>query len=331
VHRVLSNARRSRFLKVFPLVAALTLAVSACGADLGKSNFARTTVPAAAGASTDGPITDPAVTTDVLRLIKPCQFLTKDALASLGTAEDEPRPSSTRFESCDNSVKDPGGKEIRFTLDVGSSSIPVKEKTTGTVGGLPLRVNKQDSNCGLGAVTTQPKFGILLSVDYTGGDPCRAGQTVLEALVTKLHNNPEKYQPSQGTLLTADPCSVLDSASVAPVAPSAKGAADSLHSCMWSAGTDPTVTVGFRPGLPPIEGDGYEKADLGSGITGYRKQATPTSSDCTVEWKHRAWEDDRVELASLQYRNYSAKPESDDPCGKAVTVAKAMVTKLPKP
>jgi len=327
VHRVFSHAR---FPKVFPLVAVLALAVSACGADLGKSNFARTTVPAAAGASTDGPITDAAVATDVLRLIKPCQFLTKDALASLGTAEEDPRPSSIRFEDCDNSVKDPGGKQIRFSLEVGSSSIPSKDKATGTVGGLPLRVDKQNSSCSLGAVTTQPKFGILLSVDYTGGDACRAGQTLLEAVVTKLHNNPGKYQPSQGTLLTADPCASLDSASVTPVAPGAKGAADSLHSCVWSAGTDPSVLAGFRPGLPPIEGNGYEKADIGSGVTAYKKQATATSSDCTVEWKHRAWEDDRVELAWVQYKNYLAKPESDDPCGKAVTLAKAMVTKLPK-
>lgn len=330
MHRVFSLARRSRFPKVFPLVAVLALTVSACGADLGKSNFARTTVPAAAGASTDGPITDTAVATDVLRLIKPCQFLTKDALASLGTAEDDPRVSSIQFDACDNSVKDPGGKTIRFTLATGSASIPSKDKTTGTVGGLPLRVDKQDSNCSLGAVTTQPKFGIQLSVDYTGGDPCRAGQTLLEAVVTKLHNNPDKYQPSQGTLLTADPCAVLDSASLEPVAPGAKGAADSLHSCTFGAGSGPSVLAGFRPGLPPIEGNGYEKVDIGSGVTAYKKQALPKSSDCTVEWKHRAWEDDQVELAWAQYRNLTAKPESDDPCGKAVTLAKAMVTKLPK-
>jgi len=333
VHRVFSNARRSRFPKVFPLVAVLALAVTACGADLGKSNFARTTVPAAAGASTDGPITDAAVATDVLRLIKPCQFLTKEALASLGTAEEDPRSSSIQFEGCDNSVKDPGGKTIRFTLTTGSASIPSKDKTAGTVGGLPLRESKQDSNCSLGAVTTQPKFGILLSVDYTGGDPCRAGQTLLEAVVTKLHNNPDKYQTSQGTLLTADACAVLDSAAVGPVAPGAKGAADSLHSCTWTAGTDPSVVAGFRPGLPPIEGNGYEKTDLGSGITAYKKQASGKTSDCVVEWKHRTWEGDQVELAQLEYRNYSAgaTAESDDPCGKAVTLAKAMVTKLPKP
>ncbi len=333
MQRVFSIARRSRFPKVFPLVAVLTVALTGCGADLGKSNFARTTVPAAAGASTDGPITDAAVATDVLRLVKPCQFLTKDALSSLGTVDDDPRLSSIRFDSCDNSVKDPGGKTIRFTIDMGSRSIPTKDKTTGTVGGLPLRMNKQDDNCALAAVTTQPSFGVGLSVDYAGGDACQAGQKVIEAIVAKLHNNPDKYEAAQGTLVSVDACAALDSASVVPVVPGAKGTGDSLHSCVWSAGgagSDPSVQTGFRPGLTPIEGDGNEKVDLGSGVTAFKKAASGKASDCTVVWKHRTWEGDQVELASVQYRNYTAKADTDDPCGKAVTVAKAMLAKLPK-
>ena len=93
MHRVLLHARRRRLPKLFLLVTALALPLTACGQDLGKSNFARTTVPAGAstGQTTDGPITDAAVAANVLRTIKPCQFLTKDALGSLGLASGNTR------------------------------------------------------------------------------------------------------------------------------------------------------------------------------------------------------------------------------------------------
>jgi hypothetical protein len=111
--------------------------------------------------------------------------------------------------------------------------------------------------------------------------------------------------------------------------PAAKPALSGLHSCDWKPGTDPTVTVRFRPGLPPLEGDGYSKVDLGGGVTAFRKKGTAGSSQCTVEWQHRPWQGDDVELAQVDYQSYGAKPDTDDPCGKAVTVAKNVVGKLP--
>jgi hypothetical protein len=337
VLRVFPDVRRRRLPKLFLLVTALALPLTACGQDLGKSNFARTTVPAAAGTGqpADGPITDAAVAANVLRTIKPCQFLTKDALGALGlgTVEEDPSPSSIAFDGCSNNVKDPGGKKMRLQVEVGSTLLLMlrADKTTGQVGGLPLRVNKTgDNDCTVAAMTAlNPDMALTVTVTYPG-DPCRPGQAVLEAAVGKLHNAPEKYATPPGTVLTADPCAMADTAVVATVVPSAKSALSALHSCDWkSNGTDPTITVRFRPGLPPIAGDGYTKADLGNGVTGFRKQDT-NSSKCTVEWPHRPWQGDDVELAVVDYSSYDAKPETDDPCGKAVTVAKNVVGKLPK-
>ncbi|MDQ7804960.1 DUF3558 domain-containing protein [Amycolatopsis sp. A133] len=327
------DVRHRRLPTLFLLVTALALPLTACGQDLGKSNFARTTVPAAAGTGqvADGPITDAAVAADVLRTIQPCQFLTKDALGALGlgTVEADPSPSSIAFDKCSNKVKDPGGKEIRFALEIGSTTAPRADKTTGQAGGLPLRVNKTgDTDCTVAAMTAlNPDLALAVSVTYAG-DPCRPGQTLVNAVVQKVHNSPEKYSTPSGTVLTADPCAMADTAVVAAAVPSAKSAPSGLHSCEWRD-RGPAVTVGFLPGLPPIVGDGYSKVDLGNGVTAFQKQATEGSARCKVQWQHRPWQGDDVELAQVDYQGYD--DDNGDPCGKAVTVAKNVVTKLPKP
>jgi len=173
----------------------------------------------------------------------------------------------------------------------------------------------------------KPDMALAVTVAYPG-DPCRPGQTLAEAVVRKLHDSPEKYSTPPGTLLTADPCAAADAATVAQVVPSAKPTPSGLHSCDWASGTSPTVTVGFLPGLPPIVGDGYSKVDLGGGVTGFQKQEPGSAAQCRVEWQHRPWQGDDVELARVDYRGHSGE---SDPCGKVVTVAKNVVTKLPKP
>ncbi|OXM67789.1 DUF3558 domain-containing protein [Amycolatopsis vastitatis] len=333
---VFPDVRRRRLPKLFLLVTALALPLTACGQDLGKSNFARTTVPAAAGTGqvADGPITDAAVAADVLRVIQPCQFLTKDALGALGlgTVDEDPSPSSIAFDSCSNKVKDPGGKEMRLDLGIGSATLlPRADKTTGQAGGLPLRVNKTgDADCTVAAMTAlNPDLALAVSVTYAG-DPCRPGQALVEAVVQKVHNSPEKYSTPPGTVLTADPCAMADTAVVASAVPSAKSAPSGLHSCEWKGSVaGPGVTVGFLPGLPPLAGDGYSKVDLGNGVTGFQKPDTGSSARCRVQWQHRPWQGDDVELAQVEYRGYA--DSGGDPCGKAVTVAKNVVTKLPKP
>jgi hypothetical protein len=330
---VFPDVRRRRLPKLFLLVTALTLPLTACGQDLGRSNFARTTVPAAAGTGqvADGPITDAAVAADVLRVIQPCQFLTKDALGALGlgTVDEDPSPSSIAFDSCSNKVKDPGGKEMRLDLGIGSATLlPHAEKTTGQAGGLPLRVNKTgDTDCTVAAMTAlNPDLALAVSVTYAG-DPCRPGQALVEAVVQKVHTSPEKYSTPPGT---ADPCAMADAAVVASAVPSAKSAPSGLHSCVWKGSVaGPEVTVGFLPGLPPLAGDGYSKVDLGNGVTGFQKPDTGSSARCRVQWQHRPWQGDDVELAQVDYQGYA--DSGGDPCGKAVTVAKNVVTKLPRP
>jgi hypothetical protein len=61
-------------------------AVTACGPDLGKANFQRTTVsarPGSDGQVSTGPITDPAVSLAALRVVDPCPLVYKTGLVDL--------------------------------------------------------------------------------------------------------------------------------------------------------------------------------------------------------------------------------------------------------
>ncbi|GAB3396468.1 DUF3558 domain-containing protein [Amycolatopsis echigonensis] len=330
------DLRFGRFLKLSALVAAgvvATSALSACGGpDLGKENFARTTVPAAGDSgATSGPITDPAVAPAVLRDLLPCQFVDKTAMSPLGTMQGDATASSTQFDACVAKATDPGGKEIRASVEVGGIVTFASDKTTGAVGGLP-QVEVPDlgggSGCVVSALTARnPDFGVSFRIDYTGGDACAAGRKLVATAVEKLHNNPQKYVPGPGTLLAVDPCSVLDEAAVDGVVKGGKPRASGLHSCDW--GLIPSVRVTMFPGIAPAEGDGWLKADVGTPNQAYAKQGTTSGSSCQVKWQHRQWKEDHVEVVQLEYSNSDAQADKDDPCGKTVGLAKQLAGKLP--
>jgi hypothetical protein len=81
---------------------------------------------------------------------------------------------------------------------------------------------------------------------------------------------------------------------------------------------------------PPTEGDGWQKTDLGTPNQGYAKAGTSNGSSCEVRWQHRQWKDDHVEVVQVEYVNYDAQADKDDPCGKTAGLAKQLAAKLPK-
>ncbi|MGW4486503.1 hypothetical protein ACWEOE_21980 [Amycolatopsis sp. NPDC004368] len=327
------DIERSRLAKLFPLVVAGVLAVTACGGpQLGKENFPRTTVPAASGDGGGGPITDAAVAAGALRQVLPCQFLDAAALSPLGTPEGDPTASSVRYDECSAKVRDAGGKELSVDVQLGAIVLFASDKTTGQVGGLP-QVEVPDptggGSCEVSALTSRdPSLGVAFEIDYPGGDPCRAGRTLLAPAVDKLHNSPQKYPEVKGSSLTADACAVLDQSVVDGVLKGAKAAATGLHSCQW--GNSPNLTVMFFPALAPLEGDGWLKADVGGANQAYAKKGT-AGTDCKVEWQHRPWQGDHVEIVQVGYTDYDLKPGTGDPCGTATTLAKGVAAELPRP
>ncbi len=336
MHFVLLNARRRRIASALALVAALG-ALSACGQNLGKSNFARTTVAAEAGSGGDVPsgnINDPAVTPAIMRTIDPCPLVGKEALSDLGAPED-PVPSTSSFGGCRAKVVDAGGKQFSVSVDIGASTY--LSETGGAVvtavDGLPQveRKSKDGKSCDVGVMTLRkPERGVSFSVTYDGGDPCAAARSVAAKGVKSLHSSPAKYPSTAGTLTAVDPCTVADPAVLGAVAPHGATSPTTFHACDWTPGSNPRITIGFRPGRPPQERDGTKKVEV-DGITVFQKAGTGSSAECKMEWQHKPWTGEYVELVAVSYQNYDEKKDETASCEKTAKIAKSVISKLPKP
>ncbi|WET78236.1 DUF3558 domain-containing protein [Amycolatopsis sp. QT-25] len=328
------NARRRRIASVLALVAALG-ALTACGQNLGKSNFARTTVAAEAGAGPvpDGDINDPAVTPAVMRTIDPCPLVGKDVLSGLGTPED-PQPSVIAFGGCRTKVVDAGGKKLTVSVDIGASTyVSTSGVTVSVVEGLPQveRKSKDGKSCDVGIMTLRkPERGVGFSVVYDGGDPCGAARAVAAKAAKALHASPAKFPADAGTLTAVDPCAAADAAVLGEVVPHGATMLTSFHSCDWTPGSNPRISIGFRPGRPPEVRDDSKQIEI-DGVTAYQKVGNSSSAECKVEWQHKPWTGEYVEVASVIYKHYDEKKDEAASCGKAVKIAKSVISKLPKP
>ncbi|MFF0145110.1 Protein of unknown function (DUF3558) [Amycolatopsis sulphurea] len=325
------DRRPGRFPKLSALVAAGALVVSGCGhGSLGKENFAPTTVPASASVASTAVVDDPATTAEVLRNLQPCQFVGPEALKQLGTPQGEPAPSAVRFDVCTASVTDAGGKNLSVEVSLGRPVSITAQKITGQVDGLP-RLEAPGAgaeSCTAGVLTSRkPDLGVLFALNYPDGDACPAGRTLAAEAAKILHRTPQKYAPGAGSLVTADPCAMLDPSVVDAVAKDAKPEVTGLHSCRW--GTTASLEVLLLPGRPLLEGDGWQKVDIGSPGQAFEKQRPSGPGSCQVHWQHRPWQQGYFEIAQVEYQN--GAPGADDPCGQAVPAAKQLAAELPKP
>lgn len=309
------------------LAVALT---TACGPDLGKQNFPRTTVTASA-APVDGPIDDPAVTLDVQRVVDPCALMDPASLATLGTPDEGARYSDDLGE-CHDQLTDAGGKQLTLALTLGDLLISSSDPE-GTIEGLPLQVDKvDDTSCIASAFTDRnPGLGISVQVGYEGGDSCGAGQTALQKVLQRMHNNPTRLEQSKGTLLPLDFCTLIDDGTItSTLGKGSKGAAYGLHGCSWDGG-NASAYFDYRETYAPTAEEDGRQVDLGNGITGYQQLETNAGKRCTIKWLHRPTKDDQGEVVSYQYENYHDDAGADDACGKALTAVKAALPKLPSP
>ncbi|GAB2991006.1 DUF3558 domain-containing protein [Amycolatopsis acidiphila] len=308
-----------------PVLLLAVLLTTACGPDLSRQNFPRTTVTASA--APDSPITDDAVSFANLRTVDPCALLDTATLADLGTVKADSTDSSS-LGQCSADLTDAGGKDLRLHLQLDDITIN-SGNTSGTVGGLPLIGDGPDgASCTATAVTSRsPGFGVSLYVTYDGGDPCGAGQNALQNVVRRLHDHPARLPQPPGSLIALDFCTLVDEATITDVL--GRGSETSpygMHGCSWSGGT---ATGYLDYGIRSTPG-GSPAVDLGNGVTGYEQLETGAGRECTVSWLHRPTADGEGEVVSFQYDNYHDDAGEDDACGKAATVAKALVPKLPR-
>lgn len=318
--------------------------LSGCGAqvDTAKVVYTRTTMPAAeanAANRESDPTGEPkandeAFTNEKLRVINPCGLLTTDILSAVGTPADN---SPSDLGSCGNYMKDKDGKELNLTVYVGESITNALDADLN-IGGLPAIEQSTDSEaCFITAVTsTTPNIGIKLQTGGDGDDLCEPAKTVLTSIVELIREDPPTYDLGNGTLVDADPCTIVDRAELdAATGVTLDDEPYNVHWCAFS-GDDVSLNAWFRTGYDPKETatDKTQPVDLGSGVTGYQELVTNTadSTSCRLEWAHRALPegDDQAEIVTVYYDNY-APQQGVDACAPGQAAAKLYIAALPKP
>lgn len=59
-----------------------------------------------------------------------------------------------------------------------------------------------------------------------------------------------KYPAVAGTLTGVDPCTAADNAVLNEVVPHGASSLTTFHSCDWTPGSNPRISINFRRGLP---------------------------------------------------------------------------------
>lgn len=303
------------------LAVALT---AACGPDLAKQNFPRTTISASPAA---GPVNDEAVSVANLRTIDTCALLDANTLAGLGKVD--PHSADVfKLGECGVDVVDAGGKKI--SLDLQLADLAINAQVTGTIEGLPLEVNDDNGGCDAAAITDKSdSLAMTVHVNYPGGDACGAGRTALQEVLQRLHTNPPRAAQPAGSLVAVDFCTVVEDSTITGVlGRGSKKSVYGLHGCSWSGGLA-SGYLEYDTALAPSTQDG-DQIDLGGGLTGYQKLETNAGKRCTITWLHLPARDGRGEVVSFQYNNYHDDAGNDDACGKTQTVVKSLLPKLPR-
>ncbi|WP_424188918.1 DUF3558 family protein [Actinokineospora sp. G85] len=323
-------------------VLCLVTVVSGCGGpDLAKTTGQRTTVPAAEGLSDPGASTsDPGPDGDggqfsdaALRRINPCELMTAEILAEFGT----PARSRLRdFGLCSNYMKDPSGKELHFTLTIGETATSRNPEGDLKIGGLPVAQSELDDKtaCFVTAITaTDPNRGVSVQTGSdTAGGLCEPGRRLVELAVQKIAEDKPQHQVRKGTLIDIEPCTFLDDDVVAAaIGTGASKKPTSLHGCAFNT-SGVSLRLEFSVATDPDKLATAAKTtpvDLG-GVTAQQRAETTSSARCSLDWAHLPFEgaEGDAEVVSVDYTRYKAE-SGEDPCAKALDVAKAVVGLLP--
>lgn len=324
-------------MRTLPWVVSLAVlaATAGCsGVDLKKQYYPRETVKAESGAAGPvpaGPVNEPALSVAALRVADACGLLDKETLKEFGTVAD--KPYTHEPDRCGMSVEDPGGKDIRASLKIGESMNSMRDRATGGIEGLPAEETRHDEKtCFVKVLTSdEPAMGMAVQVAYEGGDACATGRKAMSTIVKRLKEDPPELAVAKGSLLDVDACEMISEQVVSDnYGDGAKRLTFDLHGCLIS-GSGPSGGVQFRFGYPPAEEKNSKSVTLSDDVRAMSKFRSADQAQCVVEWKHRELGDDNFEVVKVEYARYSGDEDAQSACKKAVTVAKAVVGKLPKP
>lgn len=319
--------------------ALLTLAGCATGPGQDKTVSSRRTVPVAAANAADptatsgqssGKAVDPAFGVEKLRLIDACKVMSKDLLEEFGTPSS--RATGGNYTQCSNLMKDTGGKDLHFSLDIGYTLFNEVKKANKQLAGLRSHEGKLSSSSCYVSVVTQdnPPLGLRIGVNYKAGDPCAPGRKLLEGVIKEIKNDPPKYSLKKGSPVNIDPCVLPDQATIKEVVgDTAQMSPFGLHTCSWATRTV-NLKLDFRQTFVSKDRkfrDGQTEVDLGNGYKGYQYFADGVYPTCTITvvllGEGSSGETGDFEAAG-------SKSSQFDRCAKAQTFAKAVLPKLPK-
>lgn len=338
VHCVLLSHRRglhaTRTLLWVVSLAVLAATAGCSGVDLKKQYYPRETVKAESGGSgpvPEGPIDEPALAVGALRVADACGLLDQETLGEFGTVADKPYTDGP--DRCGITVEDPGGKDIRVSLKIGESMSSMRDRATGGIEGLPAEETRHDEKtCFVKVLTSdEPAMGMAVQIGYEGGDACVTGRKAMGTIVKRLKDNPPKLTVAKGSLLDVDACETISEKVVRNhYGDDVRLLPFDLHGCLIS-GSGPSGGVQFRFGYPPTEEKNSRSVTLSDDVTAKSKFRSTDQTQCEVEWVHRKIDDDNFEVVKVEYARYSGDEDATSACKKAVTVAKVVVGKLPKP
>jgi hypothetical protein len=320
------------------VLAVVSVVLAGCGGsvDTAKVTYQRTTVPAGqdggeSSTATGEPRTnDPDFTPAKLRTLDPCGLLTDDILANVGEPANNDRGD---FAECGNYMEDTAGDELNISLTIGDN-INNAEEADQNIGGLPALESELDSGeaCFVSVLTsTDPNIGLTIQANGKSDDLCDAGRKVLTGIVDLIRTNPPTYETPQGTLIEVDVCEAVQDTTLRTVlgADVDAGAPYKLHWCNWNAGTV-SLGVWLRLGYDPAtDSSGGAPVSLGSGVTAYKSTTTSSATSCELQWKHRQFAGEDVEVVHI-FLDGQKRVQGQDPCKPAVTLGKALISTLPR-
>ncbi|WP_031464627.1 hypothetical protein [Sciscionella sediminilitoris] len=310
---------------------AALLLLSACGPDLSKKTFARTTVPEA---SSPDAATDPKLAADRMRKIDPCALLTKLGLDRYGEVDGKPAVG-TDFAECRQPLKSKtaGGKSV--SIDLGTSVSPSFSKLTDKIGGLPAH-EQSLTDCSEKVLTDSREHkGFQLSYS---DDPepeqsrCAAARALSKTVIEVLRTDPPP-RTDTNSLALVEPCDLVDGGTVRGIVGSSPDASHiGLTQCKWTnAAFDLTVSLDIGDSSF-VSKD--KDVDLGNGVKAGQSGMSGVQG-CAIEWLHKpdtgerepglGRKDEMVKVSVEDKKNSHA-----DVCGKAIGAAKVVLPKLPQ-
>jgi hypothetical protein len=308
--------------------------LSACTARVGGLPVAATTLPEEPTAEV--------VFDDDLPTVAPCSLADPEVLAEFGDAGFA-TPESLDY--CAIRVDTPSGADV--LVSVGAFGVLSAQPDLDG-----KRVKDVDDDLWIGQQEDDPAFcsqllvfpdDITMQVSgsvYDGtADTCPMVEAAMDhAAEVVLARDVEHREPGRDSLITVDPCSLVDDDDLAAV-PGLEGVRQpdrypAKHTCFWELGEGSPVTARLEFGAgpePSVYGDGSEGRVGGRDSVTNRYTGVGENDYCAVETAHIPFDgiagEDAVEVASVYVRMPGG--QVDAACAAATAVAGLVWPELP--